>query len=168
VILFGAELTAAVQRGDIPPMLGPLSPDFRYSSAMHILLRLADRSLHVGDNITSRTIARELGVAEAVVLPILNGLKQGGFVIEADASSGVNQGLFLARQPSTIVLADAIESVLPDDGARDSDPRVERVIEKLDSARVEVLKSITLEDIRSPEAKAADAIQARAADESRH
>jgi membrane protein len=168
VILFGAELTAAVQRGDIPPMLGPLSPDFRYSAAMHILLRLADRSLHIGDEITSRTMARELGVAEAIVLPILNGLKQGGFVIEADASSGVNQGLFLARQPSTIVLADAIESAHPDDGARDSDPRVDRVLEKLDSARCEVLKSITLEDIRSPEAKAADVIQARAADESRH
>jgi len=169
VILFGAELTAAVQRGDIPPMLGPLSPDFRYSSAMHILLRLADRSLHhSGDAITSRTVARDLGVAEAIVLPILNGLKQGGFVIEADASSGVNQGLFLARQPSTIVLSDVIESVLPDDGSRDSDPRVERVIEKLDSARCEVLKSITLEDIRSPEAKAADVIQARAADESQH
>ena len=68
----------------------------------------------------------------------------------------------------TIVLSDVIGSVLPDDGARDSDSRVERVLEKLDSARCEVLKSITLEDIRSPEAKAADVIQARAADESQH
>ena len=167
IILFGAELTAAVQRGDIPPMLGPLSPDFRYSSTMHILLRLADRSLHGGDDITSWHMARELGVAEAIILPILNALKQGGFVIEADASSGaLNQGLFLARQPSTIVLADAIDSVMTDEGARDSDPRVERVIEKLDGARRAVLKTITLEDIRSPEAKAADVIEARAADES--
>jgi DNA-binding IscR family transcriptional regulator len=148
-------------------MLGPLSPDFRYSSTMHILLRLADRSFHGGDDITSRTMAQELGVAEAVILPILNGLKQGGFVIEADPSSGtLNQGLFLARQPSTIVLADAIESVLTHDNARDSDPRVERVIEKLDSARREALKSVTLEDIRSPEAKAADVIETRPADES--
>jgi membrane protein len=167
IILFGAELTAAVQRGDIPPMLGPLSPDFRYSSTMHILLRLADRSFHGGDDITSWHMARELGVAEAIILPILNALKQGGFVIEADASSGaLNQGLFLARQPSTIVLADAIDSVMTDEGARDSDPRVERVIEKLDEARRAVLKTITLEDIRSPEAKAADVIEARAADES--
>jgi membrane protein len=167
IILFGAELTAALQRGDIPPMLGPLSPDFRYSSTMHILLRLADRSFHGGDDITSWHMARELGVAEAIILPILNALKEGGFVIEADASSGaLNQGLFLARQPSTIVLADAIDSVMTDEGARDSDPRVERVIEKLDSARRAVLKTITLEDIRSPEAKAADVIEARAADES--
>ena len=168
VVLFGAELTASVQRGDIPPVLGPLSPDFRYSAAMHILLRLADRGLRGGEAITSQTIAQDLCVAESMVLPILNGLKQGGFVIEADASSGVNQGLFLARQPSTIVLADAMESAHPDDGARDSDPRVDRVLEKLDSARCEVLKSITLEDIRSPEAKADDVIRARAADAAQH
>ncbi len=166
VILFGAELTAAIQRGDIPPMLGPLSPDFRYSSAMHILLRLADRAFHGGDEVTSWTMAHELGVVEAAILPILNGLKQGGFVIEADASSGtLNQGLFLAREPSTIILADAIKAVLPDSDARDSDPRVARVIAKLDSVRGEVLKSITLEDIRSPEAKAADLPEA-GADES--
>ena len=170
VILFGAELTAAIQRGDVPPMLGPLSPDFRYSSAMHILLRLADRSFHGGAELTSRTMARELGVTESAILPILDGLKQGGFVIEADASSGsANQGLFLARQPATIVLADAIRSVLTDDdNARDSDPRVDSVISKLAAARREILQSITLEDIRSPEAKAADVIQARAADESQH
>ncbi len=148
-------------------MLGPLSPDFRYSSTMHILLRLADRSFHGGDDITSWNMARELGVAEAVILPILNALKLGGFVIEADASSGaLNQGLFLARQPATIVLADAIECVMTDEGARDSDPRVERVIKKLAGARREVLKSVTLEDIRSPEAKAADVIEARPAEES--
>jgi hypothetical protein len=42
------------------------------------------------------------------------------------------------------------------------------VIEKLDSARREALKSVTLEDIRSPEAKAADGIETRPADESQH
>src|SRR5260370_1587803 len=123
-------------------MLGPLSPDFRYSSTMHILLRLADRSFHGGDDITSRTMANELGVAEAVILPILNGLKQGGFVIEADPSSGaLNQGLFLARQPSTIVLADSIEAVLTHDDARDSDPRVDRATEKLAPARLQLPQS---------------------------
>jgi DNA-binding IscR family transcriptional regulator len=115
-------------------------------------------------------MARELGVAEGAILPILDGLKQGGFVIEADASSGrANQGLFLARQPSTIVLADAMRSVLTDDdNARDRDPRVHGVISKLDTARREILQSLTLEDIRSPEAKAADVIDARAADEAQH
>jgi membrane protein len=158
VILFGAELTASVQRGDIPAMLGPMSPDFLYSATMHILLRLADRAYHGGDDITSWTLARELFVAEPAIVPILDGLKSGGFVIEADPSSGaLNQGLFLARQASTIVLADALKSVDFDHGATDGDPRVDRVLAKMGAVRSELLKTITLEDIRSPEAKAVDA-----------
>ena len=158
VILFGAELTASVQRGDIPAMLGPMSPDFLYSATMHILLRLADRAYHGGDDITSWTLARELFVAEPAIVPILDGLKSGGFVIEADPSSGaLNQGLFLARQASTITLADALKSVDFDHGATDGDPRVNRVLAKLGAVRNELLKTITLEDIRSPEAKAVDA-----------
>ena len=158
VILFGAELTASVQRGDIPAMLGPMSPDFLYSATMHILLRLADRAYHGGDDITSWTLARELFVAEAAITPILDGLKSGGFVIEADPSSGaLNQGLFLARQASTIMLADALKSVDFDQGASDGDPRVDRVLAKMGAVRNELLKTITLEDIRSPEAKAVDA-----------
>ena len=158
VILFGAELTASVQRGDIPAMLGPMSPDFLYSATMHILLRLADRAYHGGDDITSWTLARELFVAEPAITPILDGLKSGGFVIEADPSTGaLNQGLFLARQASTITLADALKSVDFDHGATDGDPRVDRVLAKMGAVRNELLKTITLEDIRSPEAKAVDA-----------
>jgi membrane protein len=166
VILFGAELTASVQRGDMPPMLGPMSPDFLYSATMHILIRLADRAYHGGDEVTSWTIAHELYVAEAAITPILDGLKAGGFVIEADPSTGaLNQGLFLARQASTIVLADAIKAVDFDQGASDGDPRVDRVIAKLGAVRSDLLKTITLEDIRSPEAKAGD--QATAATENK-
>ena len=154
VILFGAELTAAVQRGDVPPMLGPMSPDFLYSATMHILIRLADRAFHGGDEVTSWTLARELFVAEAA---ILEGLKAGGFVIEADSSAGpLNRGLFLARQSSTIVLADALKSVEFDQGASDGDPRVDRVLAKISALRNDLLKTLTLEDIRSPEAKAVD------------
>jgi membrane protein len=157
VILFGAELTASLQRGDIPAMLGPMSPDFLYSATMHILVRLADRAYRGGDDITPRTLSRELLVPEATLKPILDGLKAGGFVIEADPGAGsLNQGLFLARQSSTIVLADAIKSVDFDHGASDGDPRVDRVLAKMGAVRNDLLATITLEDIRSPEAKAVD------------
>jgi len=157
VILFGAELTASVQRGDIPPMLGPSSPDFLYSAAMHILVRLADRAYHGGDDVTSWTLARELYVAEAEIQAILDGLKAGGFVVEADPGAGsLNQGLFLARQASTILLADAMKSVDVDRGASDGDPRVDRVLARMGAVRDDLLRTITLEDIRSPEAKAVD------------
>ena len=157
VILFGAELTAAVQRGDVAPMLGPMSPDFLYSATMHILIRLADRAYHGGDEVTSWTLARELFVAEAAIIPILDGLKAGGFVVEADSSAGpLNRGLFLARESSTIVLADAIKSVEFDQGASDGEPRVDRVLAKMGAVRNDLLRTITLEDIRSAEAIAVD------------
>ncbi len=78
-------------------------------------------------------------------------------MIEADPASGsLNQGLFLAREPSTIVLADAIKSVEFDRGARDGDPRVDLVLAKVDAVRDSFLKTMTLEDIRSPDAKAVE------------
>jgi hypothetical protein len=55
------------------------------------------------------------------------------------------------------VLADALKSVDFDQGASDGDPRVDRVLAKMGAVRNELLKTITLEDIRSPEAKAVDA-----------
>jgi hypothetical protein len=64
--------------------------------------------------------------------------------------------LFLAREASTIVLADAIKSVDYDQGASGGDPRVDRVLAKLSAVRGDLLKTITLEDIRAIEAKAGD------------
>ena len=54
------------------------------------------------------------------------------------------------------MLADAIKSVDFDKGASDGDPRVNLVLEKMGAVRNGFLKTITLEDIRSPEAKAVD------------
>jgi membrane protein len=157
LILFGAELTASIQRGDIPPVLGPTSPNFLYSATMHILIRLADRAYHGGDDITLWTLSHELFVPEATIKPIVDGLKEAGFIIEADPNSGsLNQGLFLARDPSRIELAEAIKSVDFDRGAHDADPRVDLVLTKIDAVRDSFLKTITLQDIRSPEAKAAE------------
>ena len=157
IILFGAELTAAVQRGDIPPVLGPTSPDFLYAATMHILIRLADRAQRGGDDVTAHSLSRELYVPETEIQRIVDGLKEGGFVIEADPTKGsLSQGLFLTREPSAIVLADAINSVDFDRGARDGEPRVDRVLQKMHAVRNELLKTLTLDDIRSPETKTAD------------
>src|SRR3984957_12340417 len=98
---------------------------------MHILIRLADRAYHGGDDITSWTLSHELFVPEATIKPIIDGLKSGGFVIEADPSTGsLNQGLFLARQSSTIVLADAIKCVEFDQGGRGGSHGVVSVLGK--------------------------------------
>ena len=113
VILFGAELTASVQRGDIPPMLGPMSPDFLYAATMHILIRLADARPPRRRRTSGRWRIRRTVRAGDILKPILDGLKAGGFVVEADANDRLTEpgpvpGAPVARP---IVLADAIKSV---------------------------------------------------------
>jgi membrane protein len=157
IVLFGAELTAAVQRGDVPPALGSTSPDFLHSATMHILLRLADRAWRDDNEVTPLTLAHELFVPESAIRPILDGLMAGGFVIQADpGASSMRQGLFLAREPATIVLADAIKSAEFDGAASDADPRVGRLLARIEAARDNLLKTITLEDIRNSEPTAVE------------
>ncbi len=150
VVLFGAELTAAIQRGDIPTRIGPMSADFPCVATLQTLLRLADRAINSGVAVTTGSVAREMNVAEAAIAPIVAALIEGGFVILADPGSpSHSQGLFLARDPSAIVLADAIDAVLPP-GQVDGDARIAMVLEKLGAARLAALKTITLAELRSP------------------
>ncbi len=148
IVLFGAELTASIQRGDLPVSLDPLSPDFQFATTMHILLRLAERAAQGGITVTSFTLARELSVPEATLKPILTGLIQGGYMIEAEANS-LNQGLFLVREPAMIVLADVIDAVTAVQLGAESDRRIDNVIQKMHAARSQVLRAITLDQLRS-------------------
>jgi len=49
------------------------------------------------------------------------------------------------------VLADAIDSVDSNHGAKRGEPRVDRLLQKMNEARDNLLKTTTLDDIRSPE-----------------
>ncbi|MDO8434062.1 MAG: YhjD/YihY/BrkB family envelope integrity protein [Candidatus Binatus sp.] len=160
VVLFGAELTAAIQRGDIPTTIGPMSADFPYIATLQILLRLSDRALKSGQVIKTETLAREMNVAEPAIVRIVAGLMEGGFIIRADPGSpSHSQGLFLARDPSAIVLADAIDAVMaPAQGVEDA--RIAMVLEKLGEARHGALKSITLAELRSPASSTAHRVEA--------
>jgi len=162
VVLFGAEVTAAVQRGVQRPSRHPLSPDFPFAAALHVLVRLAERHARGGDPITAYHLAHDLGVPEAALAPILDGLEEGGLVVEA----ADGQGLFLVRDPSTILLADAMACVVPDLADGDRDPRVGRVLGRLSEARSEVLKSITLAQLAAAPASADAALAARPAEAS--
>ena len=160
VVLFGAEVTAALQRGVQRPMRHPLSPDFPFAAALHVLARLAERHARGGDPITPYHLALDLGVPEASLAPILEGLEDGGLVVEA--ANG--EGLFLVRDPATILLADAIACVVPDLANSDADPRVGRVLAELSAARNEVLKSITVAQLMAIPAPADAALAAHPAE----
>ena len=145
VILFGAEVTAAVQRGADIAYIKPSSPDFPYAAALHVLIQLADRFKNGGDNVTTWTLARAMLVPAAALEPIVNALKEANIIVESDASvrSG-RSGLFLVRDPGSIQLAEALAEVVPPDGRDHGDPRITRVLDAIDTARGQVLRTMTL------------------------
>ena len=155
IILFGAEITASVQRGAERPALRPRSPDFPCAAAMHVLLRLADRQLRGDDGITQTALAHELGVGERALEPILDRLMETGLIIEASPNSrGPASGLFLVRPPASVLLAEALAPFIAGDEGERGDPRVARVMLDISNAQTETLKSMTLADLMS--APAAD------------
>jgi membrane protein len=158
VILLGAEITAAVQRGADHAFLKPISPEFHYAAALHVLLRLAERFRNGGSPVTSWTLSRELAVTQASLEPIIASLKDAGVVVESEASArSGNSGLFLVHAPDSIVLADALADVVPPAARNDGDPRVHRVLEEINSLRMGFLKALTLEQLRSDSAPTAPA-----------
>jgi membrane protein len=157
IILFGAEVTAAAQRGvDYAPM-HPESPDFPCAAALHVLVRLADQQSNAAPPLGTQDLAHQLGLSPAILEPIVEGLKSGGFIVEAAAEKGskAGGGLHLVRAPGSIKLASALDAVITDDNARNTDARVAAVMGRIASAQMSVLATMTLADIlRAPAAPA--------------
>jgi membrane protein len=148
IVLFGAELTAALQRDLEFEPLKPLSMDFPYAAALHILMKLADRQANGGEPVTQITLGRELRVSHAALEPIVGSLEDAGLVVESRAEAGgPGIGLFLVRDPAAITLDDALGAMLRTDADVGGDPRVKRVLERIAATRAGVLKSITIADL---------------------
>ncbi len=133
-----------------------MSPDFLYSATMHILIRLADRAYHGGDDITSWTLSHELSYRKPRLADPRRAQVRGFCNRGRPEHRFPESGTVPCAPASTIVSADAIKAVDFDQGANDGDPRVDSRPGEDGAARNGLLKTITLEDIRSPEAKAVD------------
>ncbi|MGH7780334.1 MAG: YhjD/YihY/BrkB family envelope integrity protein [Candidatus Binataceae bacterium] len=162
IILFGAEVTAAAQRGiDYTPM-HPESPDFPYAATLHVLVRLADQQVNAMPTLHTEDLAHQLGLSQAFLEPIIEGLKAGGFVVEVPGEKGSksSEGLHLVKAPGSIRLADALRAVIADDNSSNTDARVAAVMRQISSAQIRVLEAMNLADlINAPDvpAKAASA-----------
>jgi len=148
IILFGAEITAAVQRGAERPALRPRAPDFPCAAALHVLLRLADRQSRGDDGVTPTALAHELGVGERALEPILDRLMEAGLIVEASPNSrGPAAGLFLVRPPASVPLAEALAPFIAGEEGATGDPRVARVMLGIVKAQTDALKSMTVADL---------------------
>jgi len=152
LILFGAEVTAAAQRGGNAPQVRPASPDFPCAATLHILVLLARQQFQRNNGVTMLDLARGLGVTVLAIDPIVKRLKADGLVIEAsDEHHGGHGGhggaIHLVRASSSIRLADIIRTLLEADPADPGESRVAELMRMIGKAQIDAVGETTLADL---------------------
>jgi membrane protein len=154
IVLYGAELTAALQGIEPTFDIDHRTPSFVRIAALLTVFRAGERMLARpgAKPCTVHSIASELGVSETALRPIVEHLKRGGIVIEAaDSPSIFNHahGIFLARDSSTITIAEVI-GCLDRAAARPlGDQRIAAILDSVTAAEHEMLGGLTVLDLVS-------------------
>ena len=152
LILFGAEVTAAAQRGGNSPMVRPTAPDFPCAATLHILVLLARQQFLRSSHVTMLDLAHGLGVPVPVIDPIITRLKDEGLVIEASEDhhgghGGHGGALHLVRAPASIKVGDVIRTLLEENPADPGDSRVAELMRVIGKAQVEAVGDTTLAEL---------------------
>ncbi|MGO9602019.1 MAG: YhjD/YihY/BrkB family envelope integrity protein [Candidatus Binataceae bacterium] len=150
LILFGAEVTAAAQRGTDASVLRPSSPDFPCSATLHVLLRLARQQFLGGVGPTLPDIAHGMGLSVASIEPIIERLKDDGLIVEAATDHGGHGhggSLHLVRAPASIRLADVLRTLIEEEPADPGNSSVAQVMRKLAAAQIAAVGDTTLADL---------------------
>ena len=148
IVLFGAELTAAVQRGVPVFLLKNRSPDFPRAAALYAMLRLAENQLRGGAPVSYQSLAMELHVSIDAIEPIIDALKSAGFVVEDTQDRNARyRRIVLCRAPSAISLDQIIATAMAADYSDVADPRIRKVLDLIDDATRAAVKPITLADV---------------------
>jgi membrane protein len=157
VILFGAEITAAAQRGGSSPLLRPASADFPCAATLHILVMLARQQLLRGRGVTMLELAHGLGVSVAAIDPIIVRLKNDGLVVESSEEHHGGHGgpLHLVRAPASITLWEVVRTLLEQEAADAGESRVAELLRLIRKAQAEAVGQITLADLVSDQSSPA-------------
>ena len=149
LILFGAEVTAAAQRGGNSPMVRPAAPDFPCAATLHILVMLARQQFLRNSYVTILDLAHGLGVPVPIIDPIVTRLKEDGLVMEAsdDHHGGHGGAIHLVRAPASIRLGDVIRKLLEEDPADPGESRVAELMRLIGKAQVDAVGDATLADL---------------------
>jgi membrane protein len=143
IVLFGAELTAAAQRGVAPRYPSPAGrPGFARAAALHLLLRLGENQISGGAPLTATALASQLKVPVDAIVPVLARLRAAG-AIAASADGRIE----LSAPPDAIALGDAVAPIFGDDNVTLHDARVDVLLTQLRTAERQVLNSMTLADL---------------------
>ena len=170
IVLFGAELTAAIQGIETTFDIDHRTPSFVRIAALLTVFRAGERMIaRPGARpCTIHGIAGELGVSETALRPIVEHLKRGGIVIEAADSPSIfnhSYGLFLARDSSAITIAEVLGCLERASARPRGDPRIIAIIENVTAAEHELLGGLTVMDLVSGRIAVAPVSTLRAAQE---
>ncbi|MGH7915828.1 MAG: YhjD/YihY/BrkB family envelope integrity protein, partial [Candidatus Binataceae bacterium] len=152
IVLYGAELTAAAQ--GIRPSFGIdyRTPAFARTAALLAVFRAGERmhqEKRAAGNCTAHSLATELSVSEAAVIPVIARLKGGGILVESIEESpytNVDHGLYLARDSGAISIAEVLACLQTGLIGRASG-RVHAIVQAIGEAEAEVLGSMTVRDL---------------------
>jgi DNA-binding IscR family transcriptional regulator len=141
-------VTAAFERRNQPLVADRWAMSQR-AVALAVALRLGERMAGRRGAVTPATLSAELLIDEPMLVEVLRRLERGGIVIETAAGDGGGEnGLFLARDSSTIGLGEILDCVRGGGpGAVPSDARVAAMVGRLHQAERETLGSFTVHDL---------------------
>lgn len=154
IVLYGAELTAAIQGIEPTFDIDHRAPSFVRIATLLTVFRAGERMLaRPGARpCTVHGLAGELGVSETALRPIVEHLKHGGIVIEsAESPSFFDQTreLFLARDSSTITIAEVLGCLNSATARPRGDQRIAAILDGLTAAEREMLGGLTVLDLVS-------------------
>jgi membrane protein len=141
VVLAGAELAAVYEFG---PNAGRHDAVSRWTIALHLLLRAAERFRGAGGPVDLRRLARELHFDPAAVSETAQQLRDGDLLVAVD---GGEDRVVLARDPASIDLAVLAGLVDADSAPPSGDPRVRALMDRLSAERAAALRQRTLADL---------------------
>jgi membrane protein len=149
IVLFGAEISAAVQYGTSGVHPAAMPPDFARKAALLVMIRLAERMENLRGPVRLYDIVLELGVDEVELRPLLARLKNAGFIVEASepTASATDYELFLARSADQITVEEILATVDERRTRRTYDRRIHGLLLRLEQGEKSLLRGETLSDL---------------------
>ena len=148
IVLFGAELTAAVRRGVLGLALTPKSPESPRVVALLAMIRLAESQDVPEGSVSYESLAVEMRTGLDAIEPVIDGLKHAGLIVENRENENTDERrIYLCRAPSAITVEQILEPLAPLNGLDVSDARIRKVLEIVQQASHDAVRPITLADM---------------------
>jgi membrane protein len=148
IVLFGAELTAAADRGPASLLMRRGAPLAARETALYTMMRLAEYQAHGGKPHSVESLARELGTDSESIEPIVKRFVEAGLVVEAGQEGPPGtRFIVLCRAADRIGLYRIVECVAPAESGSCPDPRIRKVLDLARDSERAVLSRMTLKDL---------------------